>query len=296
MADLDPAVVTERVLRLKHARPFDSIPVAELAQFAGAGREVVCTTRTTLAAEGERASAHWVALTGRLRAVRPGGVPFAGDRIENGFGGLSSLGDRPMPCDLVAEPGSVLLVLDADALYGVLDESGGLTRSLLRAMAQAIIEFRGRADRQFPEVPPGENIPAEALDVLARVVLLREAIGLSSRSLMVLVRLARAARVERTAARAALWDPGLTPADLVIIPQQVESPSTPALAGRAYGLVESVAGVPMGRPGAASRETSRLVVAASELQEVIEDDDRFCLELVRLFARELWEEFWGTPA
>jgi CRP-like cAMP-binding protein len=295
MAELDPAAVTERVLRLKHARPFDSIPASELAQFASAGREVVCSTRTTLVAEGERASAHWVALTGRLRAVRPAGAAFPGDRIENGFGGLSILGDRPMPCDLVAEPGSVLLVLDADALFAVLDESGGLTRSLLRAMAQAIIDFRTRAGRSLPDVPPGASIAPEALDVLARVVVLREAIGLSSRSLPVLVRLARAARVERTVARAALWDPGLTPADLVIVPERQNGTSTSSVAGRAYGLVESVAGVAMGRVATASQETTRLVVAAPEIQEVIEDDDRFCLELVRLFARELWEEFWGTP-
>jgi hypothetical protein len=296
MAELDPAVVTERVLRLKHARPFDAIPAAELALFAAAGREVVCTSRTTLVAEGERASAHWVALTGRLRAVRPNGQPFPGDRIENGFGGLSILGDRPMPCQLVAEAGSVLLVLDADNFFATLDESGALTRSLLRAMASAIIDFRRGADRTTPKAPAGANVSPEVLDVVARVVLLREALGLSSRSIPVLVRLAREARVERTAARGALWDPAVVPADLVLLPG-AETPAEAADASRrAFGLVESVAGVGMDGPGIAVQETTRMVVVASEIQEVIEDDDRFCLELVRLFAGELWEEFWGTPA
>lgn len=296
MAELDPAVITERVLRLKHARPFDAIPASELAQFAGAGREVVCTTRTTLVTEGERAPAHWVALTGRLRAVRPAGVPFPGDRIENGFGGLSILSDRPMPCDLVAEAGSVLLVLDADNFFAVLDENGGLTRSLLRTMASGIRDFRRRAGRSVPQVTDAANILPDALDVVARVVLLREALGLSSRSIPVLIRLARAARVERTAARATLWEPGLIPADLVILPERVNEATSDPVGGRAYGLVESVAGEAMRAPGTARQETTRLVVAASEIQEVIEDDDRFCLELVRLFAGELWEEFWEIAA
>ena len=292
MAELDPAVVTERVLRLKRTRPFDAIPASELGLLAAAGREVVCSSRTTLVREGERAPAHWVALTGRLRAVRPGGVPFPGDRIENGFGGLSILGDRAMPCEVVAEPGSVLLVLDADNVFALLDESGALARSMLRAMTSAIIEYRERAGRPTPESLSGANVAPEALDVVTRVVLLREALGLSSRSIPVLVRLSRAARVERIASRGALWDPALAPADLVILPQ-VEGEGL-GVSGRAFGLVESVAGVAMLGPATAAQETTRLVVAASEIQEVIEDDDRFCFELVRLFAGELWEEFWGT--
>src|SRR5215813_12744520 len=272
MAELDPAVVTERVLQLRHARPFDAIPASELAQFAGAGREVVCSTRTTLVSEGERASAHWVALTGRLRAVRPAGVPFPGDRIENGFGGLSILSDRPMPCDLVAEAGSVLLVLDADNFFAVLDENGGLTRSLLRTMASGIRDFRRRAGRSVPQVTDAANILPDALDVVARVVLLREALRLSSRSIPVLVRLARAARVERVAARATLWDPGLTPADLVILPARENGPDRDPVGGRAYGLVESLAGEAMGGPGTARQDSTRLVVSASEIQEVVEDD------------------------
>lgn len=294
MADLDPAVVTERVLRLKHARPFDSIPAAELELLAAAGREVVCSTRTTLVGEGERASAHWVALTGRLRAVRPGGVPFPGDRIENGFGGLSILGDRAMPCEVVAEPGSVLLVLDADNLLGMLDESGALTRSLLRSMASAIMEFRARAGRPTAGSLPGADVSPEALDVVSRVVLLREALGLSSRSIPVLVRMARAARVERSSQGSALWDPGQIPADLVVLPQPPSEVAGESVSGRAFGLVESVAGVSMREAATATRETTRLVVDAEEIQEVIEDDDRFCLELVQLFAGELWEEFWET--
>jgi CRP-like cAMP-binding protein len=292
MAELDPAVVTERVLRLKHGRPFDAIPASELERLAAAGREVVCSTRTTLVSEGERAAAHWVALTGRLRAVRPAGVPFPGDRIEDGFGGLSILGDRAMPCEVVAEPGSVLLVLDADNLFALLDESGALARSFLRAMAAAIIEYRGRAERPAPASLSGANVAPEGLDVVTRVVLLREALGLSSRSIPVLVRLSRAARVERTAPRSALWDPTRSPADLVTLPRL--DGEGRAVSGRAFGLVESVAGVAMRGQATAAEELTRLVVAASEIQEVIEDDDRFCLELLRLFAGELWEEFWGT--
>src|SRR5262249_43234135 len=115
MADVDPAIIAERLLRLKRTRPFDGLDTQSLSMLASAGREMVCSTTTRLAAEGERSSAHWVVLTGRLQALRRG-EPLPGDPIEEGFGGLSLLTELPLPVDLIAEAGTVLFVLDADAL------------------------------------------------------------------------------------------------------------------------------------------------------------------------------------
>ena len=70
---------------------------------------MVCSTTTRLAAEGERASAHWVALTGRLQALRRG-ESLPGESIEDGFGGLSLLTELSLPVDLIAEAGTVISV------------------------------------------------------------------------------------------------------------------------------------------------------------------------------------------
>src|SRR5262249_56525180 len=111
MGELDLAVLAERLLRLKRTYPFDGLSEGSLALLAAAGREVVCPGRTQLVAEGERASAHWVPLTGRLRGLR-GGEPLPEDPIREGAGGLSVLTELALPCDIVAEPGTVLFVLD----------------------------------------------------------------------------------------------------------------------------------------------------------------------------------------
>ena len=141
MADVDPAIIAERLLRLKCTRPFDGLDTQSLSILVSAGREMVCSTTTRLAAEGERASAHWVALTGRLQALRRA-EPLPGEPIEEGFGGLSLLTELPLPVDLVAEAGTVLFVLDADALIETLEEHGALARAVLRAMAGSLLDAR----------------------------------------------------------------------------------------------------------------------------------------------------------
>ena len=75
MPDLDAAVLAERALQLVRAPLFTSGLLPEqLEAMAAAGREVAYARRTVVVPEGQRPGALYVALAGRLRALR-GGEP-----------------------------------------------------------------------------------------------------------------------------------------------------------------------------------------------------------------------------
>lgn len=296
MADVDAASIAERLLQLKCTRPFDGMDTRSLSVLAGAGREVVCSTRTQLAAEGERASAHWVPLTGRLEALRRG-EPVPGEPIESGFGGLSLLTEQPMPVDLFAEAGTVLFVLDADALLETLEENGGLAREALRAMARSVLDARRKAGTsESAPVTVHSREQGQQFDLVSRMMLIRSAVGLQARNAAILTRLARVARVERLPPGRILGPAG--PADLVVVvegklegrPDDEDGPASGR--GALYGLMETVLSVPRTVPVVTTTGTTVLVVSHSEIQEALEDDDRLCIGLIRLAALELWRAFW----
>ena len=298
MADVDPAIIAERLLRLKCTRPFDGLDTESLSILASAGREMVCSTTTRLAAEGERASAHWVALTGRLQALRRG-ESLPGESIEDGFGGLSLLTELSLPVDLIAEAGTVLFVLDADALIETLEEHGALARAVLRAMAGSLLDARrkgGTAESMRVTVPARGQ--GQQLDLISRMMAIRSTVGLQARNAAVLTRLARVARVERLPPGRSLWLDPSAPADLVVViegalqgrPDDEDGPASGR--GALYGLMEAVTSVPPLAPVVTTAESTALVVSQAEIQEALDDDDRICLGLIRLAALDLWRAFW----
>jgi len=140
MPEVDPATLAERVLRLSRSPPFDLMPVEDVTVLAAVGREQSFPARTVLARAGERTMAHYVPLAGRLRLSD---TPLIeAQATHGGVGALSVLGNVVLPSDLVAEAGSVLLVLDRDALLGVLEEHGHVARTVLRLLAMKLLEVR----------------------------------------------------------------------------------------------------------------------------------------------------------
>jgi CRP-like cAMP-binding protein len=292
MPDLDdPAVLTERMLRLAQAPPFSFLSTEQLQTVVSAGREVVCPTRTLLVPAEQRPDAHYVALTGRLQALR-NGKPVLDEVVRTVFGGLSFLSDTGLSADVVAEPGTVLFVLDRDVMFALLEENGSIGRTFLNAMSQRLIDLR-RGDT----VASGSTVRIQhpgvtSLDMVARMLLLRDALELESRSLPVLTQLARSSQVRRTPAGRPTWNSESGPADVVVVVQgslelcRVGVDPERIRPGQALGLVEAIAGVPMPCDGITFAETTSIVLSHGELLEAIEDHDDFCQDLLRLLALE----------
>src|SRR5262245_29375023 len=186
MPELDSATLAERVLRLSRTPLFDRMSVEDLTLIAAGGREEVIPTRTVLVREGERASAHYVQLAGELRF---GHLPDLGEATTRpGVGALSVLSGAVLPADLVADAGSVLLVLDRDSLLGVLEEHGHVARSLLRLLAGKLLEAR----RLAPVAPMPPRPPSTVrLDLVSRMLTLRDAVGPGTDGMAPAARLAR---------------------------------------------------------------------------------------------------------
>jgi CRP-like cAMP-binding protein len=292
MAELEPGSMTERVLRLGRVPPLNRLTTAELELLASAGREVIYTKRTLLVPADERAMAFYVALTGRLMAVR-GGQPVPGDPIREFYGASSMVGDAVLAADIVAEPGTVLFVLDRDAFFAVLEEHGALQRSLLRTLSIRLLELRkGRIVTSGVAIgDQRSDFPAS--DLLFRMRLFRDALGLESRSLPVLAQLVRSVHLRQTSPGGVLWDASKGPANVVValrgaIDAGREGAGTRRLRPtECVGLTEAVAGVPMAYEGLAVGETTTVELTSAELQEAIEDHDDFCQDLIRVMALEM---------
>jgi CRP-like cAMP-binding protein len=292
MGDLDQAALTERVLRLGNLSPWNRLTTAELDLIASAGREVVAATRTLLVPAEERSSALFVALSGRLRAVR-NGQPVPGDPVRAFYGGASLLGDSVISADVVAEPGTVLYVLDRDTFFSVLEEHGALQRSLLRVMSRQVIDMRGEEIVTSGAAAGPQPAALSSADLLSRMRILRETLGLEWHSLPVIAQLARAALVRRTKPGGAIWQKANGPASVVVVLEGAVDVLRPGVVtkrvrpGEGVGMVEALAGTPIAYEGVAATDTLTVEVTAAELQEAIEDHDDFCQDLVRVVALEL---------
>jgi CRP-like cAMP-binding protein len=288
MPELDPATLAERVLQLSRSPLFDRLSVEDLTLIAAAGREEVVPVRTVLAREGERASAHYVLLAGQLHL---GHVPELGAATARpGVGALSVLSGTVLPADLVADAGSVLLVLDRDALLGVLEEHGHVARSLLRLLAAKLLEAR----RLAPVAPPPPRPPPTVrLDLVSRMLTLRDALGLGMDGMATVARLARVARARQYEAGSIVASED-QPADVLVLLEgslELTSPESPArtyLPGQVLGFAQAVAGVNVHGQLTATSESTALVLPHRELAEDVEDDDALCLELIKSFAAQLW--------
>ena len=292
MASVEPATITERVLRLRRTPHLSRLATGDLELLAYAGREIVCATRTTLVPADELASALYVPLTGRLKAMRNGQV-VAGELVREFYGGTALLSDSVITADVIAEAGTILFVLDRDALFAVLEEHGTLQRTLLRILSERVIELRGSefvtSGKRMEESPRG--FPSS--DLLRRIRLLRDSLGLESRSLPVLAQLARAALVRRFPAGEVVWEPADGQPRVVIVVQGALDVSQSDLIaarvrpGESVGMTEAVAGARLMSAGKAVEETVTVELSGPEMQEAIDDHDDFCQDLTRAMAYEL---------
>jgi CRP-like cAMP-binding protein len=186
----------------------------------------------------------------------------------------------------------VLLVLDRDALLGVLEEHGHVARAFLRQLALKVLEFRRKDGGSGPPPRP----PATTrLDLVSRMLTLREALGLGIDGMATIARLARVAKARQFRAGEMLCD-ATQPADVLILLEgslALDGPKAPARRagpGEVLGLVEAVAGIPVTLRATASQDTTALVLSHHELAEDIEDEDALCLELIRSLSAQLWTE------
>ena len=298
MPEVEATRVAERVLALARVPFLDGLRPEQLPMLARAGREQVFPRRTVLGREGERMMSFHVPLTGRMALLRQGNEwEPAGPIVRLLMLGL--LARRAMPAELVAEAGTVAFVLDLDALQALLDENGRLSRHLLRALA---VELRAvQHVWVWTRRVSGTALPTGG-DLVLRMLVLRETLGLGIDGMALVSRLARSAR-ELHLGPGMAAPPVSERGDVLVVSRghlrlDLDDGTTSDFDdGAVIGLSEAVASMPCEGRMTALVPTSGLLIPYSELTEAIADDDLVCLELIRAFASELWERLdQGSPA
>lgn len=295
--------VAERVLHLRARPELEQVPVGDLAPLAAAGREVSYSSRTVLVPRGEPAPAAYVALSGRMRALRDGS-PLPGDPVVKAFGAYALFGGAVFDADIVAEPGALLLVLDADVVREALEDAPSLLRSLLRGFAGNILRDRAQGDAREPRTPVTEPPPGwlQSPDLAERMFLLQQALQLGPGGLTVLGQLARAAEVRADGLDRELWSPGTPVGEVRLVLggtlQILPGPTGGWTAERGHflGLVEVLAESPWQHRARVTLPSTSLVIPASEVAAVLEDHFQLGLEVLRRLARESWLRRTGTLA
>ena len=288
MGELSHSSMSHRVLALTRVSPYDMLPPDELSVIALAGHDKTLPARSVLLKAGERPGALYLPLRGLL-GLFLAGREWSGTANPAHLAGLALLGQIPMPADLVGTEGTVVLKVDLDALRAVLQQHGQLCRHLLRALAWQLRshgQSRGSSSRWLTGALPATT------DLVSRMFVLQEALGLGIEGGAVISRLARVAG-ELSLAPGMTLLPSVRDADVLILTRGalrlVRRDGTQRLvrAGQVIGLPEAVAGIPLGERATATIDSSMLCIAGSELSSAIEDDDLLSLELIRAFAAEL---------
>jgi hypothetical protein len=204
-------------------------------------------------------------------------------------GALSVLGGAVLPWDLVADAGSVLLVMDRDALFGVLEEHGHVAPVPPQALAARLLD--ASASRPWTPPPPRPP-PTVRLDLVSRMLTLRDALGLGMDGMATIARLARVARARQYEAGSILASEDGRPTCSFSSRVRWSSPppKTPPnrFPWRGAGVRAGGRRVAVGWPVVATSDSTALVLPHRELAEDIEDDDMLCLELIKSFAEQLW--------
>ena len=290
MTDSSRSVPTERVLALARLAPLQVLSAEELSLIALAGREEVVTRRTVLVAAGERPGALYVPLSGEIGITGAAASPGSG-AAENPAraAALALLGQMPLRVNLVAPPGTTLLIVPRDSLLALLEERGQLSRNLLQALASRLKAW-GHVGGPTFRLSSGPL--STRIDLFSRMLVFRKLLGPGGSGMVAVARLARMARELRL-------EPGVTfapasdEADVLVIMQgslrflRSDGAKHVARAGNVVGLVEAVARVPFAVEAVALEPTAVLALSAPELADAIQDEDLLCLDLVRGFSAEL---------
>jgi CRP-like cAMP-binding protein len=213
-------------------------------------------------------------------------------------GSLSSLihGSRGFRCWATRE--TLALSWRADDMLEVFEDHFELLHSVLRAMANESIELR----RQLPPHAGFSNViradieyPARPLDLVERLLCLRQTFGFKTSHIDELAELARAAVEARYAAGTLLWAAGESSDALLIMVSGVVSATTPEGLefqlgpGDIVGSLGVVAGLPAWFTARVTQPAVTLSINREVLVDLLEDQPDLGFDVLQLIASSLLE-------
>ncbi|HEY4239895.1 MAG TPA: cyclic nucleotide-binding domain-containing protein [Kofleriaceae bacterium] len=278
MRDADPAVFG-RLIALRQNPVFARAGLDELATLVENAREATFAPGTTIVREGERAAQLYFVIDGRIEAD---GAPLAWGPHELA-GILEMLAGRPSPHAMTAATATRALELQGVELADLLEDNFGILTSMIRELARAVASLR--LPVLLPPLPP---IAPGPLGLVERMILLRRQPLLSNSRLQALSMLAQVASEMTWPAGARIQAAGdVVTQAIFLVDGSLRVDGSRLGPGDAFGLLESVAGLPARRDLVAAEPVRALVSTEAALFDVLEDHTQLGLAMLARLAQTL---------
>jgi len=283
----------ERLLHLRKVPIFGTLPPEELGLVAEQGRSRRFRRGEALLRRGEPIAAVVVVLEGRVHLSRDGrdlGYATAG----SGVGGLGFLARDEAGIDAVSESDTLAFELDTDALGEILEDRFAVLRHLLRETSRQLIALWQSAPRECLVAAEPVSAPgfSRGLDLVERMLFLRQALPFLGRSAAALSDLARNLVEVEFEPGVVLWRRGEPARQVLMIVGGMVSCSAPIPGfelrprpGFALGGLEAVAGTPRWFDATCSGRVVALSGDVEMLYDLFEDSAEVALAYLAQIAR-----------
>jgi CRP-like cAMP-binding protein len=253
------------------------------------------TEGTQLAREGSLLGIVYLIIEGKIVASR-NGLSWGEFAAPGSIGFLPALAGGMDGIDCVAVEDTIALALRSEDMLEVLEDHFDLLLGAMRGFARSAIELR----RQLPpyagfnnEVRETTQCPARPLDLVERILYLRQTFALQRSFVAEIAELARAAQEARYNAGTKLWSVG-DPADhaVIVLCGVVECESADGAIfrfgpGDIIGNLDTMASVPRWFNAVTSEYVVALVMPSEVMMDVLEDHPELAFDFLRMFSASL---------
>lgn len=289
----------ERILYLKQLPVIGTLPSSDLALVADRMREKFFKKGEWLLREGEPARAFYTVLDGKLHVSREGDT-IGHTRAGGVVGGFAIVGRDPRGLTVRAEADTLVLEVEADAVFDILEDNFGIMHHVLRDIARQLINLIARQPNPWAHVPippdPGMARPRE-LDLVERIFYVRASSPFKRASINALAELSRGFTEVRAEPGTTLWKAGDPSSFFSLLLSGEVTCTTPGGVaqhlgpGTPLGSIEATAEQPRWYTAVTRTEVTALNGPIDSLIDVFEDNFGMAMDYTALMARWLMDTF-----
>jgi len=291
-----PTVGTvERILSLKRIPMLAGLMPADLAVVAEHGRERFFPKGSVLLREGEPIPALYAVLDGRVHMARKG--RRLGHVTSSGFvGGAAMFARDAEGLSAVAETDTLTLEVEADAALEIFEDHFPILQHVLREVCRWLLDLVARLPSPlYREIfPPfaAPRVPIADLDLVERILFLRQVSPFAESSINALAELSRGMAEVAFAPGTRLWDEGEAAGTVLLLVSGTMNCT--ARGGEAVftggpgaplGAVESMAERPRWYTATTATKVTALQGNVEGLIDVFEDNFEMAMDYLAVMAR-----------
>jgi CRP-like cAMP-binding protein len=285
----------ERILSLKRIPMLSALSPEDLAVVAQSGRERFFPKGGVLLREGEPMPALYVVIDGRIHVARRGDV--LGHVRAGGFvGGAAMFARDPQGLAAVAETDSDVLELEADAALEIFEDHFPILNHVLREASGWLIDLAGGMPpgllRELFSAIPAPRAPAGDLDLVERILVLRQVPAFTECSINALAELSRGMAEAVFPPGSSLWTKGEPSGTVVLVVTGTVACAARggdaafvAGPGALMGAVESIAERPRWYEATTETKVTALHSSIDALIDVFEDNFEMAMDYLAVTAR-----------